>query len=68
MSRKLKKELSFFFFFCAHTSMNVLVSLTVVAQYSIMLHLQKLQKVCTFLQNLGEALRASADNCLCVYV
>lgn len=48
--------------------MNVLVSLTVVAQYSIMLHLQKLQKVCTFLQNLGEALRASADNCLCVYV
>lgn len=48
--------------------MNVLVSLTVVAQYSILLHLQKLQEVCTFLQDLGEAVRASADNCLCAYV
>jgi len=62
MSRKLKRELSCFL--CARVSINVLVSQKVVAHFSTLLLLQKLHKVCTFLQDLGEAMGAPADNCI----
>lgn len=62
MSRKLKRELSCFL--CARVSINVLVSQKVVAHFSTLLLLQKLHKVCTFLQDLGEAVGAPADNCI----
>lgn len=60
MSRRLKRELSCFL--CAHVSLNALVSWRVVAHFSTLLLLHKLHKVCTFLQDLGKAVRASADN------